>query len=332
MRPRLVAAALVAALLDCNACRENGPSEAPDASSVRPPPPVASASAAAPAPPHAVDGALPAGAPRALDRVANCAKDTCTLTHVVPDEVRPALSDGAPMVIWDQTIGERASLVFPRDEPVEVMGVVLDGSLDLTAMEASSARAVGERWTAFRAPGGGLTLTGTGGKAARVALVVAVAERGTSLGAHLDQRDRPGAPPAWAWKARRKRVDTFSFAARPDLAWGGGAYHARIGWEATDEPAAVMDLVRFSADAGVAEHVHEHEWEGLALLEGDGVLARKGPAGGANAEVYAGAIVMIPAGTPHAWKPSGRTPVFAIQVYAPPGPEQRYRKLSAKAP
>ena len=91
---------------------------------------------------------------------------------MVPDEVRPALSDGAPLVIWEEAIGERASVVFPRDAEVEVMGVVLDGALDLTPMEAPTARAVGGRWAGFRAPGGGITLGGTGGKAARVALCV----------------------------------------------------------------------------------------------------------------------------------------------------------------
>lgn len=252
------------------------------------------------------------------------------LAHVVPDEVRPALSDGAPAVIWEQSIAERSSVAFPRDEMVEVMGVVLDGSVELTAMEsAPKATSVGARWSGFRAPGGGVTINGSGGKAARVALVVAATEAGKSLSAHLEQRDRPGAPRSWSWKTRRKRIETFSFADRPDLAWAGGAYHARIGFGADDKPAAVIDVLRFSASAGVAEHDHASEWEILAVLEGDGALVQKRAAGETRAEVKAGSIVTIPAGVRHAWQPSGKAPLFALQVYASPGPEQRFKKLAA---
>ncbi len=245
--------------------------------------------------------------------------------------------------------------MFPRDEGVEVMGVVLDGALDLTPMDTPHARAVGGRWAAFRAPGGGVTLGGTGGKAARVALVVAVVEPAAPLAAHVDRRDRPGAPPAWSWKVRKKQIHTFSFADLPDLAWGGGAYHARLGWEASkyrlgeggskgwevdDQPAAVLDLLRFSADADFADHVHEQSWETLVLLEGDGALITMGPerrsveqgAGEARVEARPGTIVTIPEGVRHAWKPSGKAPLLAIQAYAPPGPEQRFKQLAGKAP
>lgn len=325
MKLRLLFLAAVPALA---ACRETPtPPPAPSASASAPAP-TASASAA-PRPPSPIDGALPADAPRALDRRAECNKEGCTLGHLVPDEVRPALSDGAPAVMWEHTIGERSSLVFPRDEVIEVMGVVLDGSVDITAMEeAPKHTPVGGRFTAFRAPGGGVTIHGAGGVAARVALVVATTEVGKSLGAHLDQRDRPGAPPSWNWKARPKRIETMAFSDRPDLAWGGGAYHARIGWESDDKPAAVIDIVKFSADAAVAEHVHDHEWEILAALEGDGALVKPATSGEERLPVAAGSITTVPAGQRHAWKPSGKAPLFAIQVYAPPGPEQRFKKLA----
>ena len=253
------------------------------------------------------------------------------LVHLVPDEVRPALSDGAPAVIWEQALAERSSVAFPRDEMVEVLGVVLDGSVDLTAMEsAPKATAIGERWSAFRAPGGGVTLNGAGGKAARVALVVVATEAGKSLGAHLEQRDRPGAPPSWNWHARPKRIERFSFADRPDLAWGGGAYHARVGRADDDAPAAVIDVLRMSASAGVAEHDHPHAWEIVALFEGDGTFTQKPARGEARtAALKAGGIATIPAGVRHAWQPSGKAPFLALQVYAPPGPEARFEKLAA---
>ncbi|APR87791.1 hypothetical protein A7982_13140 [Minicystis rosea] len=273
---------------------------------------------------------MPQAAPRALDRRAECGKETCVLAHVVPDEVRPALSDGAPAVLWEQSILERSSVVFPRDERVEVMGVVLDGVVDITAMErAPKATSVGGRWAGFRAPGGGVTINGAAGKAARVALVVVTTEPGRSLGAHLEQRDRPGAaPPSWNWKTRPKRIETFSFADRPDLAWGGNAYHARIGFEG-EGPAAVIDVLRFSADAGVAEHTHDRQWEILALLEGEGTLVRYPASGEDRVEARAGAVITIPAGIRHAYKPSGKAPLFALQVYAPPGAEERFKKLAS---
>jgi len=324
-RPLLVASLSLSLLGGCK--DPPPPPPAPSASAPKPPPPPP---AAPPRPPASIGGALPDAAPPALDRRAECSKEGTTLAHLVPDEVRPALSDGAPAVIWEQIIGERASVIFPRDEVVEVLGVVLDGSVDLTAMEeAPKATPVGGRWAAFRAPGGGVTLNGAGGKAARLALVVATAEAGKSLGAHLDQRDRPGAPPGWSWKARPRHIETAAFADRPDLAWGGGAYHARIGWEGDAPAAAVVDLLRFSADAGVAEHDHPRAWEILAVLEGDGALVRRPPGVEQRAPVKAGTILTIPAGVKHAFQPSGKTPFLAIQVYTPPGPERRFEKLAA---
>jgi mannose-6-phosphate isomerase-like protein (cupin superfamily) len=323
---------VLAAALGLAACKDPPPAPAPASSSAAPPASSSPAPPAASSPPPWIDGSLPMVSSHALDRRAECLKDGCTLAHLVPDEVRPALSDGAPVVIWEQVIGERATVVFPRDEGVELSGVVLDGSLDLTPLEAPNARTVGGRWSGFRAPGGGVTLGGTGGKAARLALVVAVADGSASLGAHLDQRDRPGAPPSWSWTVRRKPVETFSFEGRADLAWGGGAYHARLAWEGGDSPAAAIDLLRFSSDAPVAEHVHEHAWESLAVLEGDGALVRSPAAGEERVAVRPGTIVTIPAGVRHAWKPSGKAAFLALQVYAPPGPEQRFRELSGHAP
>jgi mannose-6-phosphate isomerase-like protein (cupin superfamily) len=94
----------------------------------------------------------------------------------------------------------------------------------------------------------------------------------------------------------------------------------------------VVDLQLFSKDAGLAEHVHEHEWEALALLDGEGALVRGAAPAEERIEARAGSIVTIPAGVRHAWKPSGKAPLVAVQVYAPPGPEQRFKKLAGKAP
>ena len=34
----------------------------------------------------------------------------------------------------------------------------------------------------------------------------------------------------------------------------------------------------------------------------------------------------------HSFKPSGKWPLLAIQVYAPPGPELRFKPLAGKEP
>lgn len=129
-------------------------------------------------------------------------------------------------------------------------------------------------------------------------------------------------------------------------------------------PSMVLSLLRFSGDAPIAAHVHEKERECLAFLEGDGELllsndppgppeagppgagppeagppgagpAGAGPAGappGESVAVEPGMVACIPNGLWHAFKPSGKSPLLAIQVYAPPGPELHIKELAGKAP
>ena len=75
------------------------------------------------------------------------------------------------------------------------------------------------------------------------------------------------------------------------------------------------------------EHVHAGEWELLAAVEGagtftiDGVSARLGPK----------QVVAVPPGARHAWQPDPGTKLVAVQMYSPPGPEQRFVALAAAA-
>jgi hypothetical protein len=39
--------------------------------------------------------------------------------------------------------------------------------------------------------------------------------------------------------------------------------------------------------------------------------------------------VAVPSGVEHAFVPGGTRPFVAVQLYVPPGPEQRFRKLAA---
>jgi mannose-6-phosphate isomerase-like protein (cupin superfamily) len=180
-----------------------------------------------------------------------------------------------------------------------------------------------------------VTLTALAGKRARIALVVAVASEGETLARHIERLNKD--KKAFEWKDRPRRFVSFDFAKAEDLAWGKGAYHARLGQDASageseEKPAMAVNLLRFSSDAPVFEHVHDKERECLGIFEGSGDLMLKPGESEMNVPVEPGTVVCIPSGMRHAWRPSGKAAFFALQVYVPPGPEQRFKLLAGKAP
>lgn len=74
----------------------------------------------------------------------------------------------------------------------------------------------------------------------------------------------------------------------------------------------------------VAAHVHDLADEVLYVEEGEGVLTL----GERSVEVHPGSVLYIPHGIEHAFQPSGDVGFRAIQLYAPSGPEQRFRGLA----
>jgi hypothetical protein len=42
-------------------------------------------------------------------------------------------------------------------------------------------------------------------------------------------------------------------------------------------------------------------------------------------------VVVIPAGTKHAWRPDPGSRLVGVQLYWPPGPEERFRALADEA-
>lgn len=90
------------------------------------------------------------------------------------------------------------------------------------------------------------------------------------------------------------------------------------------KPPFAASIIHFAADAKVPPHVHAHETELLYTF-----AATDGPVGtltvaGVAQEVTSHAVVQIPPNTEHSY--AGAAESFALQIYTPGGPEQRFKK------
>ncbi len=229
-----------------------------------------------------------------------------------------AVEDGAttlpPTSAWVQVIRPGAAVQLPADPAVDVLGVTLVGAVSIESPSAaggSAARAVA--WTAFRAPGAGVVLRAVGAEPAAAVLI----------------RASGGGSEAPA------RPVLHDLSTGETLRWAGGAMHARIAFEGQASPRASLGLLFASDDAAVAEHAHPGAWETLIALSAAGHLHLPAQRAGdrelpaRDRTVTDGTIVYVPAGVRHAWVPDGTHPLVAIQLYSPPGPEQRFRALAA---
>lgn len=118
--------------------------------------------------------------------------------------------------------------------------------------------------------------------------------------------------------------------AAPKLEWAGGTMSAHL----DVAPPANADggglspelyLGRLEGTAGVAEHNHPTSWEILAAVEANGTFVLEGTEGRLGPRQ----IVAVPPGARHAWKPEPGSKLVAVQMYTPPGPEQRFVALAA---
>jgi quercetin dioxygenase-like cupin family protein len=112
--------------------------------------------------------------------------------------------------------------------------------------------------------------------------------------------------------------------AAPDLVFANGQMHARLDVES--EPGVYFG--RLEGTAPVAEHKHDSSWEILCALEGAGTFTLAGK----PQRLENGGIVVVPPSTKHSWKPDDGVRLVAFQLYTPPGPEQRFKKLAAHPP
>lgn len=138
--------------------------------------------------------------------------------------------------------------------------------------------------------------------------------------------DAPEPPESCIVKARPAQVrSVVRGQAAPPLVWANGAMEARL-----DVPASVSPRVylgRLAGTAPVAEHAHDGSWEILCAVEAAGTFTL----GGVEHRLGKREIVMVPAGTKHSWKPDAGSKLVGVQLYMPPGPEQRFKALAAAA-
>lgn len=284
------------------------------------------AAVAAPAP-EPISGALPADIDAKLVTHATCNDRDCLVAGLYP--AGAAADGGAPAAIWSHDLPDKGtSLTFPRHSGVDLYGLVLSGKVRLKSLEPGTKSNDLAPWGAFRAPGAGVVVVASDGPA-RVVLAVAgesapIAETAALL------KERKTLKQV-AWRSRPQAIEVLDLNATADLAWGKGAVHARLGFEGGR---ASFGLLFASKDAPVAPHVHDASWEILAPLWADGTARRASAPGSADMSeipVTDGTVVAIPKGTLHAWVPAGKKPLLAVQMYLPPGPEQRFKKLAADA-
>jgi mannose-6-phosphate isomerase-like protein (cupin superfamily) len=236
----------------------------------------------------------------------------------VPEGLASQVDPTLPFFAWEQVMSPGVVLTFLKNVGFDLYVVLFDGEVSIKAPDIEGRQKRLWRWNAARVPGLGAMVECKEPTRAIFVLVT------NTPGATLAQAGTPGQKTDWSKRAAP--VTSVELDKQPDLAWGGGAYHARLGFE---DGSASLGTLMASKSAPVRQNVHDHEWEILAVLSGDGTLVRM-PAGKEDdVPVAAGTFASIPPGVPHAYRPAGTSPLLAVQLFLPPGPEQRFKKLAA---
>jgi mannose-6-phosphate isomerase-like protein (cupin superfamily) len=212
-------------------------------------------------------------------------------------------------------------MTFPKHAGLDLYIVLFDGEVSIKAGDIAGKQKRLWRWNAARVPGLGAMVECK--EPTRAIFVLVTRTPGSTLG----QAGASGQNVGWA--QRPAPVTSIEIDRQPDLAWGGGAYHARVGFE--DGSASVGSLMA-SKSAAVPQNVHEHEWEILAILSGAGTLVRTVNGREDDTPIAPGTFASIAPGVPHAYRPAGTSPLLAVQLFLPPGPEQRFKKLASSGP
>jgi mannose-6-phosphate isomerase-like protein (cupin superfamily) len=122
----------------------------------------------------------------------------------------------------------------------------------------------------------------------------------------------------------RRDVRVTRASATPEHIVAGGALRVRILLDRAGHGAAYagLSLLDGDADLRVPEHRHAESAEILYVEEGDGLMRL----GDGEVRVRAGAVLVVPRGVLHDFRGANTRPLRALQVYAPSGPEQRFRQ------
>jgi mannose-6-phosphate isomerase-like protein (cupin superfamily) len=236
----------------------------------------------------------------------------------VPEGLASQIDPTLPFFAWEQVLLPRRVLTFPKHAGLDLYVVLFDGEVSIKGDDIAGKQKRLWRWNAARVPGLGAMVECK--EPTRAIFVLVANTPGGTLGQAAAQEQKVG------WSKRPAPVTSVELDQQPDQAWGGGAYHAYLGFQ---DGSASLEALVASKSAPLPQHVHEHEWEILAVLSGDGTLARTVGGREEDTPITAGTFASIAPGVPRAYRPAGTSPLVAVQLYLPPGPEQRFKRLAA---
>jgi quercetin dioxygenase-like cupin family protein len=107
-----------------------------------------------------------------------------------------------------------------------------------------------------------------------------------------------------------------------ELAAGLGEVRIYADRASVGSASASLGLLEAGPGMEVPAHTHDDASEYLYLLSGRGTMR----AADQTFEVREGMGVQVPRGVEHAFVVEGQAPVRAVQIYAPAGPEQRFKR------
>jgi quercetin dioxygenase-like cupin family protein len=119
-----------------------------------------------------------------------------------------------------------------------------------------------------------------------------------------------------------------SAARTPSHAIAGGKGHVRILFdeETTGSDAVSLGILEVASGTEIPRHTHDGSAEILYVLSGGGELT----IGSEKIPFSADQAIQIPEDQPHAVRFSGGEKTVMVQIYAPAGPEQRFKVATAK--
>jgi len=304
LRPPCWSDVLVLALVLAHACVNSGETitAPPDAAVVRPPPPGAN---------HAV----------ILAKVdAEGTPEMRVKRLLVPETVQ---AEKAAMMLLD--IAPDVQFGGPPHPCYDLLVLVRSGHVEAEVGDARAALSAGDAVTLRRRTP--FLLRGAGGETSQLLLVfvpdgmtVAACDELANAGGPVEPLPAdPAHPPL--------QVIHLAEVAPHVIADGHGQARMLLDPQTpAGSTLAYLGELRGDATFSVPEHVHAGAAELLLLVEGRGQLT----IGREVIPVSAGMAIYIPPDTPHSFR--GEREVEAIQVYAPPGAEDRFRAAPLATP